>query len=390
LNKNTDKKVFIKYIGLIILVQIIVNMSNNITSYIEAYFIPDLNHYIINYIFKNLLRKYENSISEIELGKITSRLSTIPGYVKDFITDFFVWLFPRFFTILLINLYFFYINFNLGLISSILLILFLYINGKYFQSCSKLSLERHGLFEQHNQNTQDLLSNSASIYSVGNTDNEINKYDFNTKIYTSKFKENLLCINKINIISGVFIVILFAILNIYTVYIYYKKKISYTNLLSIFIMILYYIPCIITIGLILPSITHSYGPIKSIDNFVKDLYNIEKNHENSISNKNISKVKTNDNINSNDNINNINNINSNLKGNSNLKKHITWKEDINNENIPEQVQDNINIFSKLKKIEKKDDYDDLKEEVKIIHTKLSELDNTINNILNWMKENKNK
>lgn len=83
-----------------------------------------------------------------------------------------------------------------------------------------------------------------------------------------------------------------------------------------------------------------------------------------------------------------NNINSNLKGNSNLKKHITWKEDINNENISEIVQDNINIFSKLKKIEKKDDYDDLKEEVKIIHTKLSELDNTINNILNWMKENK--
>jgi hypothetical protein len=41
-----------------------------------------------------------------------------------------------------------------------------------------------------------------------------------------------------------------------------------------FIMILYYIPCIITIGLILPSITHSYGPIKSIDEFVKDLYDI--------------------------------------------------------------------------------------------------------------------
>ena len=91
---------------------------------------------------------------------------------------------------------------------------------------------------------------------------------------------------------------------------------------------------------------------------------------------------------------NTNNINSNLKNsnlkNSNLKKHITWKEDINNENIPEIVQENINIFSKLKKIEKKDDYEDLKEEVKIIHTKLSELDNTINNILNWMKENKNK
>jgi hypothetical protein len=43
LNKNTDKSVYIKYISLIIVVQIIVNLSNNITSYIEAIFIPSLN-----------------------------------------------------------------------------------------------------------------------------------------------------------------------------------------------------------------------------------------------------------------------------------------------------------------------------------------------------------
>ena len=136
LDKNTDKSVYIKYISLIIVVQIIVNLSNNITSYIEAIFIPSLNHYIINYIFKNVLRKYENSITEIELGKITSRLSTIPNYIKEFITDFFVWVFPRIFTILLINLYFFYINIKLGFASIILLFIFFYVNLKYFNYCS--------------------------------------------------------------------------------------------------------------------------------------------------------------------------------------------------------------------------------------------------------------
>ena len=279
LNKNTDKSVFIKYIGLIILVQIIVNLSNNITSYIEAIFIPELNHYIINYIFKNLLRKYENSISEIELGKITARVSTIPGYVKELLTDFFVWLFPRIFTILLINIYFFYINFNLGIISLVMLVIFIYINGKYFYGCSDLSTERHDLFEENNQITQDLLSNSASIYAAGNTNNEIKEYDINSKVYTTKFKDNLFCINKANIISGFLIVILFAILNIFTVYLYYNKTIDYTKLITIFIMILYYVPCIITIGLILPSITHSFGPIRSVDPFLEDLYNVDKNYK---------------------------------------------------------------------------------------------------------------
>ena len=291
LDKNTNKSVYIKYISLIIIVQIIVNASNNITSYIEAIFIPNLNHYIINYIFKNLLRKYENSATEMELGKITTRLSTIPNYIKEFITDFFVWIFPRIFTILLINFYFFYINFKLGFVSIILLFIFFYINLKYFNYCSNLSLERHDLFEKHNQDTQDLLSNSSSIYAAGYTKNEIQNYDINTKKYTNKFKENLLCINKANIISGLLIVILFAILNILTVYLYYKKNIDFKNLIAIFIMILYYIPCITTLGLILPTITHTYGPLLSIDKFIEDLYNInkdytkEENKEDNVNNK---------------------------------------------------------------------------------------------------------
>lgn len=278
-NKHPTVDVFIKYISLVIVIQIIVNASNSLTTYIESYAIPALNHYLINYIFKNLLRKYENSVTEIELGKITARLSTIPSFVKEFMTDFLVWIFPRLFTILLINIYFFYINFSLGIISLIMLVLFFYITFKYSDSCTKLSFERHNLFEEHTQNTQDLLSNSQSIYAAGSTNLEIKNYDINTKKYTSKFKENLMCLNNINILSGVLIVFLFIALNILTTYLYFKKKISYTNLIAIFITILYYVPCITTISLILPSIIHSIGPLKSIDSFVEDLYNINKQYD---------------------------------------------------------------------------------------------------------------
>ncbi len=280
LNKNTDVNVFIKYIAMIIFVQFIVNVSNVLTSYIDSYAIPAINHYLINYIFKNILRKYENSITEIELGKIIARLSTIPAYIKEFLTDFLVWVFPRLFTIILINIYFLYINVNLGLISIALLILFIYVTIKYFYSCSKLSFERHNLFEEHNQETQDLLSNTQSIYAAGYTNVEIKNYDISTGKYTSKFRENLMCMNKVNVITGILVVFVFVLLNIATTYLYFKKKISYTSLIAVFITILYYIPCITTICLILPSIIHSYGPLQSIDNFVEDLYYINNKYKN--------------------------------------------------------------------------------------------------------------
>jgi hypothetical protein len=96
------------------------------------------------------------------------------------------------------------------------------------------------------------------------------------------------------------------------------------------------------------------------------------------------------------------NSNTNDLKNIFLKKHISWKEDINNENnveIYENTQDaniktniitssDLNIFSKLKKIDKNIEVENVKEEMKMMHTKIEELDKTINNILVWIKENK--
>ena len=107
LNIDTKIDIFIKYFVMIVILLLIVNIANVYTTYIESYMIPNLNEYIINYIFKNLLKKYENSYGDIELGKITTRITTIPQYLKAIITDFCVWVFPRALAIIIINIYFF-------------------------------------------------------------------------------------------------------------------------------------------------------------------------------------------------------------------------------------------------------------------------------------------
>lgn len=166
---------------IIIVFLIIINASNCATTYIESYVLPELNEFIINYIFKNLLKKYENNISEIELGKLIARLSIVPQYLKEFITNICVWVFPRVLTIIVINIYFFYINWKLGLVSIITIIAFYFINTMFFNKCSNISRERHLIFEDKTQSTQDKLSNSFSIYANGNINKEILNYEDNTK-----------------------------------------------------------------------------------------------------------------------------------------------------------------------------------------------------------------
>jgi len=159
LNVTKEKAVFIKYLFYLSIALIVINLSNCITSYIDSTILPSINEYLINYIYKNLLLKYENDYQEIELGKLISRLTIIPQYFKEMMADFCVWLLPKILTAIVINIYFFYINFKLGVISSLLLILFFYLNLFYFFKCSKISNERHQLFEKKNEDTQDKLYN---------------------------------------------------------------------------------------------------------------------------------------------------------------------------------------------------------------------------------------
>ena len=81
------------------------------------------------------------------------------------------------------------------------------------------------------------------------------------------------------------------------------------------------------------------------------------------------------------------------------KKHITWKDqdqeldqDLNLKHDQDldkkEDETTIHIFSKLKKIDTNEEIKNIKEEMKIIHTKIEELDKTMNNILALLKESR--
>jgi len=272
---NTKSNVFIKYFVAILVIEIIINGSIIFTEYIESYLIPEFNNFIINYIFKNLLYKYENNIEDIELGKLITRLSIVPNSLKEVISDVCTWIFPRILTIIVINLYFFYLDWRIGLVSTILLIIFLLVSNRNFNKCSGTSEERHILFEKINQITQDKLNNSFSIYSNAKVNDEINDYKSKTGIYTKKFTENLLCINKANILTSSLIIITFISINALATISFLQKKITHTNLITIFIIIIYYMPCLWLINSTMPSLIQHYGTLKAVDHFIKELYDVD-------------------------------------------------------------------------------------------------------------------
>ena len=271
LSSKTKLNTFLKYFAIIIVTLFIIYSSNSATYYIDSYLIPNLHKYTIDYIFENLILKYENNYTDIELGKIITTLSNIPSTYKELFIEL-IFIFPRILVVLVVNIYFFYLDYRLGIIALIILFLFFIDNIYYILKCSVLSEQRYGLYQNISENTQDKLSNLFSIYSNSNTNKEILSHKNVTNTYKNKFKDNLFCSFKSTIFSNILIILNYLLLNCMTVYLYMTNKISLTSVIAVFITIIYYTPPLESINNSIPILIHNIGILLNSNNFIKDLH----------------------------------------------------------------------------------------------------------------------
>ncbi len=261
---NNYKTFFLKAIFF----TLIINLANAVMSYLDSQIIPDFNEYIVNQIYKKLLLSYQSEYQDLELGKIVSRLNTLPGIIRELTTDLFNWLFPRALSIIATNIYFLYVSPQLGFVSITFLALLIWYNYSYSYTCVKLSESRYKKYEERAEETQDKLSNLFAIYSSANIQGEINKYEKTNADYKKSYSKTILCSSKIKFINNFIQCIMFIVLNMIIIHFYKSGKINFSKMLSLNMIVSYYIPCISTIMTSIPDYTNHIGIIKSIDGFL--------------------------------------------------------------------------------------------------------------------------
>jgi ABC-type multidrug transport system fused ATPase/permease subunit len=248
-----------------------VNLSYSIMGYLDSIIIPQFNEYIVNYIYKKLLLNYQNSYTDLELGKIVSRLNTLPSILRELTSDLFNWLLPRALSIIVINIYLFYIDKKLAIISISLLVILFWYNLVTYDKCIKISEDRYKNYENKAEALQDKLANLFTIYSSGNINNEIKKYEETNAEYRKSYTNTILCSSKIKFVNNFIQCLMFIILNGMVIYYYKNKQIDFGKMISLNMIIGYYLPCISTIMTSLPDYTNHIGIINSLNSFLKML-----------------------------------------------------------------------------------------------------------------------
>ena len=269
---NLSNKVFTNFFIKISFFMIIIMVSQTITSKLDVFLVPEFNENISNTIFEKIIKHYENNYTDLELGKILTRVNGLPSTLREISTDLFNWVVPKLLTIIIINFYFFKNDKILGLISVGLLVIIFLNNYISFSPCIDLSHDRYTNYEEKSENLQDKLSNLYSIYSAGNVNYEINDFNSITNKFKKIHKKSILCTYKLKSSNSFISSCILLILSGYIIYLYKLNKIERSKLTTLFMILLLYIPCLNTIITYLPDYTNHLGIIKSVDTFIDTIH----------------------------------------------------------------------------------------------------------------------
>ena len=247
---------------------LIINISYSSINFLDSIIIPRFNEYVVNYIYKKVLLNYKNSYSDLELGKLISRLNSLPNIIREITTDLCSWLLPRLLSIIFINIYFFIIDPILALLSIILVTSLIIFNIYNINNSINMSEKRYKTFENRAEEIQDKLSNLYSIYASGNTKKEIDNFILKNNEYRKTYSNSILSFSKIKLINNSFQCLMFLMFNGYIIYLFKNGKITFEKMISINMIISYYLPCISTIMTSIPDYTAHIGIIKALKDFL--------------------------------------------------------------------------------------------------------------------------
>ncbi len=277
---KTDQRniTFIKYFLILTAILTLTYTSASLQHYYESILLPEIHAHYVNFIFNNIILKYKNEYTDLDMGSIIGKITAIPTIMREITSDVSAWILPRILSIIVINIYFFFIHWKLGVLSVLLIGIFILINMNRFDRCVDAATARQHQMDKKNSEVSDKLNNLYSIYSAGDIKDEIEKYETNTLKVKHKYIKSLHCVNQNKIVNLIFLIILFISINAYITFLYKRKEISYHTLVALFITVIYYIPCFYNISESVPDITHYLGVLNNYNSFLSELESTQKAH----------------------------------------------------------------------------------------------------------------
>lgn len=261
--KNTD---LIKNRNIIIAIIIswcVIILFFYIKNHLHAKIIPDYLSFIRSRIFTSTIEFYKTSYKDIKIGKFISRVLGLARIIKGLMINILEYVFPLLLAIICINIYFYFLNPTVALISLVGFIIG--IIGIYLLApkCINTSAEKENKFIDMSEKLHDSFSNLMNVYLNNEDQNEIKKNKEIENKQSQLLKKQYNVVKEQVLFLSIVSAITFSTIILYSYYIYTKGLIDGKYLINILVILIGYFSYLIKLSKVLPQCFVELGIIKN-------------------------------------------------------------------------------------------------------------------------------
>ena len=242
-------------------------------NYLETIIVPDYDIYLRTLMFNNVLKRYSNNYKDIKIGEILSKMIELKYAIVTLFINSFDQFLTTFSGLIFINIYFFVLNWKIGLIYMFSIVLILTL--LYFRSPLLInnSIKKLTKLYDNNEFMNDKFSNLMNIYL--NNEEKKEKHNFNEieKKFKNIFRKNIWIEKQSLSFSDMIIILSTILIIVYSYYLLRNNEISNALFISICITVSASMVYIYRLGKQITDSVYYIGIILSNKNFINEILN---------------------------------------------------------------------------------------------------------------------
>lgn len=234
--KKLNINVTIKYLVILIFVWFIIQIIQAISNLLYSRVLPKFNSYTRVRIIDEIITRYQTNFKDLLVGDTITKLIKAPWVLEDIFHELESFVFSNSLVVITSFFYLYKHNNILGFLYLVSMIVIFALCILFSKSCTDVVKKAEKIFDESHEEIEDMLSNLISVYTSNKNNFEKERVEYLSKgIYKSE-QNYYKCFNKYRVLYSFVFIVIFAILNIYSIKIYYEKKINVETLSAIIII----------------------------------------------------------------------------------------------------------------------------------------------------------
>jgi len=279
IGNKPNQKIFSRLgfiIILIVSVWVCIQLFYYLKNWLLGKILPTYLEFTTKKLFAKIIENYETNYQDIKISKNIARLFELSRDLKDLFYYASSTLLPLTLTVIVVNIYFFYIDWKIGAATMVSLLVLLGISLYFSKKIIDVSAKREEKYFLMNEKVYDSFENLMNVYLNNEKDSEMRKTNKAHDEHTKFYMQQLDYVNNMALSTSSMSVLIFALVIGIAFYNLKKGIFDGKKFVTVSLIVVYFLGFLINITTWTPEELMRLGIIKHSAGFIKGILKGEK------------------------------------------------------------------------------------------------------------------